>query len=118
MKVEFRPASIADVMSYAGRLPHTQCRVWAGLVDGKVVALGGYTYLPSGVVVAFLDADEIVRQKCKLSLLKAAKTVLRDAKSRGLSVIHAEAGSGIEAAVPFLKHLGFTETGGVYIHGN
>lgn len=107
MKVEFRHATLADVQQYAGKLPPMGARIWAGFIDGKVVALGGYSYAPNGGVVAFLDADDVVREKAKFTLMKAARTVLKAAAAQGVREITACASLDIAAARPFLERLGF-----------
>lgn len=108
MRVEFRPATLKDVEDYGGNLPPLACRIWAGLIDGKVVAIGGFAYHKSGAVIAFLDADPEVRTKAKFSLMKAARHVLAEARKRGVREIAAEATASVEKSQAFLERLGFT----------
>lgn len=105
--VEVRPSTVDDLIEHCGGLPAFRIRAYTGLIDGEVVAIGGVAYLPNGVGLAFLDAQDVTRERAKLTLYKTAKRVIEDCKSRGVTRINARPSLDIEAAERFLKRLGF-----------
>ena len=113
--IEVRPARLADVIEYAGRLPFTRVRAWVGVEDGKVLGVGGLAYLDNGAVIAFMDIDDTVRKSAKVSICKAARTAMRWAVANGLTEINALKADDVPAAERFLMRLGFMSVGnGVY----
>jgi hypothetical protein len=116
MTLEIRPASQADIDAYAAEQSPYRVRGYVAVVDERIIAIGGVAYLPTGVVLAFLDADEEARAK-PITLWKMAKRVVREAHARGVSVINATCDGSVEAGPRFLTRLGFTHLGeGVYQH--
>ena len=105
--IEVRASTVDDLIAHCGGLPAFRVRAYTGLIDGVVVAIGGIAYLPNGAVLAFLDAQDITRERAKLSLYKTAKKVVEDCRARGITQINAMPQVNIEAAERFLARLGF-----------
>jgi hypothetical protein len=86
-----------------------------GLVDGKIVAIGGLAYLPDGTVGAFLQIDEEARGFPVL-LHKTALKILRES---GQKRIVALAEQTTPSAKRWLHRLGFravTEVNGETVY--
>lgn len=114
--IVLRPATIEDVVSYVGELPNVRLRAWAGLMDGRVIGIGGLAYLPNGSVLAFINAEPEARLCAKVSIYKAAKRAIAWALDHGLREINAIKSDDIEAAERFLVKLGFRDAGrGVFV---
>lgn len=92
-------------------LPPARARSWTGVIDGEVVALGGYWFLPSGAAVAFLDLKPEAREKGRVTLMKTARMVLDDVRERGISTLIAMPDKNIDSAERFLTRLGFVQSG-------
>ena len=103
--IEVRPSTVADLVAHCGSLPPVRVRAYTGLLDGEVIAIGGVAYLPNGAVLMFLDAQDVTRERAKVSLYKAAKKVIEDCKRRGVTQINAMPQVDIEAAERFLARL-------------
>lgn len=113
-----RPATVDDLIEYSGSLPPCQIRAMAAEVDGKVVGIAGLAFLKNGAVLAFMNAEGVVREH-RVRLFRSAKGFIRDAASRGLTRINAICADDIEAAERFLRHLGFRQvSGGIYHYEN
>lgn len=112
MTITYRPSTPEDFVTYLGEMPHARVRAFTGLVDGKIVAIGGIAYLKNGTPLAWLDADDIVREKYKLSLVRAAKEVMRDHIKRGFQTVNSICDPDMEAAPRFLERLGFKPVDG------
>lgn len=108
--IEVRPSTVRDIIEYSGDLPPFRVRAFTGLLNGKIIAIGGIAYLPNGAALAFLDANDEARVKAKLSLYKTAKRLVDECKARGITTINARASIDIEAAQRFLLRLGFKLT--------
>lgn len=105
-RVEVRPATRADVEAFLPEPLPWRVRAFTGLLDGEIVGIGGLAYLPDGTVMAFLHGSDKARA-CRLSLHKAARRVLSEARGKGLRTIVAEADHTIEPAERWLLRLGF-----------
>jgi hypothetical protein len=105
--IEVRPSTVNDLIEHCGSLPPYRVRAYSGVMDGKVIAIGGIAYLPNGSALAFLDAEESLRAKGKVALYKTAKRLIDECKARGVTTINALEQVEIEAAERFLTRLGF-----------
>lgn len=115
MKVEIRPATLADLDAYAVEQAQYRVRGYVGLIDGIIVGIGGIAYLSNGQMLAFLNLDQEARDKAPVALMKVAVRVLREARERGIQTINAVCDDTIPAASRFLARLGFVHAGdGVY----
>lgn len=104
-----RPATVQDLIEYTGSLPPCQIRAMAAEIDGKVVGIAGLAFLRNGAVLAFMNAEDAVREH-RVKLFRNARRFMRDMAGRGLSKINAVKSDDIAAAERFLKHLGFSHT--------
>ncbi len=100
------PTTAEDVRDFIkDPLPY-RIKAFTGRVEGKIVAIGGLTFMPDGTAVAFLEADDEAR-KNPVALHKAGLRVMREAHAAGYRIVTALVDSGIEAAPRWLKRLGF-----------
>jgi len=106
-EISVRPARMEDIEAFGFEFPDVRVRAWTGFINGEAVAIGGYWYAPDGSAVAFLNAKQEARDLAKVTLLKTAKMVISDARSRGLVWLRAISEQSNEAAIPFLERLGF-----------
>lgn len=110
---ELRPATREDIVAaflhLYGKEQPVPLRVLAktGRIDGKVVAVGGIAFYPSGARLAFCDISDEGR-KYPLSLHRGAKLVLKEAKRFGVKTVVVLCGDDVHEKTPnWLKHLGF-----------
>lgn len=104
MKV--RPATRDDIEAFSDLPDKPTLRAWAGEVDGKIVALGGFAF-SHGRWFGFVDLTDEAR-KHKFTIARAAKMVLSEAKRQGIKFIYAEADPNEPGARRWLASLGFT----------
>ncbi|WP_375408506.1 hypothetical protein [uncultured Methylobacterium sp.] len=99
-----------------GGPPLTRIRAMSARVDGELVAIGGLAYLPDLTVVAFLEGHSAVK-RWPITIHKAVRAGLADAKRRGVRRIVAIAADDVEAAPRWLERLGFRSDAapGVYL---
>lgn len=108
MGVVVRPAQPEDFLALASRLPPVRVRGYAGIEDGRVIAVGGVAHVGDGVFQAFFDtADPDAPKRYPVTLCRAAVRVLRDARAAGIPRVVAFAQEGVEGAERFLLRLGF-----------
>lgn len=100
------PATAADFETVFGRAPPWRIRGMAAHRDGVCVAIGGLTYAPDGMAMAFYAGTETV-QRFPVAITKAVKAGLVAARARGVRRIVAECDTTIEAAARWLARLGF-----------
>lgn len=108
MRVEVRPTVPDDLAAFNSDLPPVRARAWTGLIDGEVVAIGGYWYLATTGPMAFLNIKPGAAKRGAVTLMKTARVVFADAKARGFTVIRAQADEDNKLAKRFLERLGFT----------
>ena len=86
MTAEVRYATGDDIAEYYGHpLPQT-VRAFAGIVNGRVAAIGGLIYQPTGQVYAFLDMRPEARAYPKL-FLRTARRVMKEFAFPGMTVL-------------------------------
>lgn len=105
MALVVRPATRADIETYAGRPSNETIRAFVGELDGKVIAIGGLATV-KGRHFAFLDLDEEARGY-KMHIMRMALRMMQNASSRGVRFIFAEADQCEPKSDAWLKRLGF-----------
>ncbi len=103
-----RPATVQDLIEYTGSLPPCQIRAMAAEIDGKVVGIAGLAFLRNGAVLAFMNAEDVVREH-RVKLFRNARRFIKEMAGKGLSRVNAICADDIEAAERFLEHLGFRQ---------
>lgn len=88
------------------RLP---CRIMAktGLVDGKIITIGGVAYLANGLTVGFVDGHEEAR-RYPVAFHRAAKQIVALLRGQGVRFVVGLAEDGVTAAPRWIERLGFT----------
>jgi len=115
MNPELRPATRADIVAALRHLGHDEkipnrVIAYTGRVDGKVIAVGGIAFYPSGGRVAFCDISDEGR-RFPLSLHRGARLVLKEARRFGVKRVVVMDGPEVHAKTPgWLAHLGFRRT--------
>lgn len=89
-------------------LPY-RVRAFAAEKDGELLGVGGFAYLPSGTVGAFVIMKEGARRH-RLALHKAGVAALAEARRLKIPRLVAMAEPGVEPAARWLRRLGFRET--------
>jgi hypothetical protein len=100
-----RPATRADIESYAGRPSAQTIRAIVGELDGEIIAIGGLAIV-KGRYYAFLDLKEEARQY-KMHIMRTAIRMLTEARRTGVRFIFAEADQSECKSVAWLRRLGF-----------
>lgn len=109
MAVEVRPATANDFLEMRQSLPPVRVRAFAGVEDGKVIALGGIGYNGEGRFQVFFDlSEDEARKRYPIALVKTAKRILVEAKEAGIPRVIARCDRRIPEAERFLLWLGFT----------
>jgi hypothetical protein len=106
--LEVRPATLDDVRYYFPDNLMPTFKAWAGVLNGKVVGIGGYAF-KDGRWVAFCDM-KAEAMKFKRKIVEAGKTAMRAADEQNITLF-AWADTGIPGSSNWLRHLGFVETG-------
>ena len=109
MTVELKPTTQEDVIAFLGRPFPYRVRAFTGRVGGEIKGIGGIGYLPDGTALAFLHLAEGA-ERYAVSLHKAARLVIEEAKRRGIRKIVAQADPNYPTAKRWLKRLGFEPT--------
>ena len=105
-RVVLRPTRPDDLPHLIGEPLPWRVRAITGEIDGRVIGIGGLTFLPGGTVAAWTAlTDEALRHK--ITLHRAALRLLREAKAAGYSRIVACADPESVKAVRWLERLGF-----------
>jgi FMN phosphatase YigB (HAD superfamily) len=112
-KVEVRPATAGDMEAYYGHRNKQTAWVWAGLVDGEVVGIGGWSYV-AGDPIAFLDLKDEARPY-KVTIWRGIKRVLAEAQSRGVRLIAIRDEDEL-SSTRLLTRAGFRERGVYWQH--
>lgn len=103
MKV--RRATAQDIDDFSDMKRKPSVKAWAGVVNGRIVALGGLAFV-GGRWIGFCDLDEDARQY-KMTIARTAIRILDEAKAQGIRFIYAEADKDEVTARKWLKSLGF-----------
>lgn len=108
MAVVVRPVRPGDFDAFFEKPPPVRVRGYAGVDGDEVVAVGGIACCGDGVFQAFFDVkgDEL-RKRYPVTLYKAARRLLADARAMGIPRVVAFPSPGVEAAERFLRRLGF-----------
>lgn len=108
MAVVVRPVRPDDFAAFFDKPPPVRVRGYAGVDGDEVVAVGGIACCGNGVFQAFFDVkgDEL-RKQYPVTLYKAARRLLADARAMGIPRVVAFPSPGVEAAERFLRRLGF-----------
>lgn len=113
--IEIRPTTKADCDEFFDNPPPYRIRAHTGLSDGKVVAIGGIGFPPTGSAVAFANLSEFARQyQGGLVLHRFARRIIADAKASGIKRLIANVddpptfgNAEPQVAERWLKRLGF-----------
>lgn len=105
-EVTIRPSRRSDVHLVSDEPLPWRIKALTGEIDGRVVAVGGLTFLPGGTVAAFAALTDEARA-CKVSLHRAGLRLMREAKESGIKRVVASADSKSEVAMRWLLRLGF-----------
>lgn len=104
--VILRPATRADIDALIVEpLPH-RIRAWAAERGGELLAVGGLVFQPGEIVAAFLILNAPAKSFA-LSLHKAGKHMMDEARRIGIRRVVATAQSGNDAAAPWLLRFEF-----------
>ena len=77
----------------------------------EILGIGGLAMLPDGQTAAFLEVSEENAKKYPITLHKAARLILQQAKDLGLRRLVTRADTRREAAERYLQRLGFEFAG-------
>ena len=105
-KVIVRPATREDIDAYSDMADKPTIRALVGVIDGRVIAIGGLA-LVRGRYYAFCDLTDEARAY-KLHVMRAAKRLLAEARRDGIKYVYAQASLVEPKAVAWLTSLGFS----------
>lgn len=108
-RVVVRPATREDFAAFDGRTPEHTAWAVAGVVDGRVIGLGGFMRR-QGWLFAFCDLTPEAR-KYKVTMVKTARRILDEARKSGRRYIYAIADPDEPGAERWLQSLGFEPVG-------
>jgi len=108
--VKVRPTTLADCEQLLGARPDWRIRAMTVEANSEPVAIGGLAYMPDNTVFAFVEGDEAVK-RYPVTIHKAVRRGLDDAKRRGVRRILSIADEHIEAAPRWLERFGFVPAG-------
>ena len=101
-----RPATRDDIEAFSDIPNKPSMRAWVGEVDGRIVGLAGFVF-SQGRWLGFCDLTEEAR-KYKMTLARAAKRVIAQARMDGIRFIYTESDPTEPTSVRWLTSLGFT----------
>jgi hypothetical protein len=104
--VEVRPTTPEDVEAFVSAPLDYRIRAWTGLVDGRIIAIGGVAYLPHGVAALFMHSTDEAR-RYPVALHKAGRRMVDMVRASGATRIRAMPQPDIERAAAWLERLGF-----------
>lgn len=107
-KVTIRPTVPEDLHELVPDGWPYRARAYTGLVDGRVIGIGGIGVLPGKCFIAFAHLTDEARQY-PVALHKTALKTIAEAKERGARRIMAIPDASVPAAGAWLERLGFTE---------
>lgn len=122
-KVIVRPATAEDFANYTAavfgevKAVPLRARAFAGIVDGRVIGIGGIGFAPDGTRVAFADLTDEAR-KYPVALHKVALKTIELAKSLGIKQLLATTQTQQPRAEAWLLRLKFEPRimNGVKVH--
>lgn len=117
MTVEIRPTVAADLPHLTADPLPWRIKAITGLIDGRIIGVGGIGFMPDGAVVALAQLTDEARRH-KVALHRAALKFLADVRASGVRDLVTMADSDIPGADNWLRHLGFEpiERNGVRIY--
>jgi len=86
-------------------------RAMTALKGDEILGIGGMAMLPDGQTAAFLEVSEENAKKYPITLHRAAKAILQQAKDLGLRRLVTRADTRRPAAERYLQRLGFEFAG-------
>jgi hypothetical protein len=101
-----RPATREDIDAFSDMANKPTLKAWVGELDGRIIALGGFAF-SKGRWFGFCDLEEDAR-RFKMTIGRAAKMILNEAKKQGIRFIYAEADPQEPGAIRWMTSLGFT----------
>lgn len=113
MTVSIEPTTKEDVAEFFPDAPPFRIRALTARLDGEVIGIGGVTFRPDGIALAFLECDEEHCRKYPKRLHATARRVIAEAKAAGIKRIIAKADGAREKAAAWLERLGFKKIGEV-----
>lgn len=111
MSVTISPTTSDDVSAFFPQASPWRIKAVTGRVDGEIKGIGGFAFLPNGIVEVFLEASEADCKRYPLTLHRTATRFLTQAKEQGVSSIMARTDKSREAAPRWLERLGFKRVG-------
>tara|TARA_Y100000310_G_scaffold320331_1_gene376677 strand:- start:1245 stop:1592 length:348 start_codon:yes stop_codon:yes gene_type:complete len=99
---EIRPATRDDILAFYGRLHDHTVRAWVGILDEKIIGLGGVLFY-RGSLVAFAEFTEEAR-RFPVTLVKACRAAVN---SIGRAPIYAVPETGRREEIRLFEILGF-----------
>jgi RimJ/RimL family protein N-acetyltransferase len=108
-----RPATRVDFITLLAEPLPWRVRALTVEHEGVPIGIGGLAFMPDGTVAAFVHAETALR-RFRVTLHRAGLRMMREAEQLGVRRIVAMADPDVEAAVAWLKRLGFKET---IVHG-
>ena len=114
MSVTIRPTVPDDIPHLTDDPLPFRIKAVTGLIDGRVIGVGGIGFMPNGTVVALAQLTDEARAH-KFAIHRAAKAFLADVAKSGIKELVTLADADIAGAENWLHHLGFepiTRNGG------
>lgn len=111
MSVEIAPTTSDDISEFLPNGLAWRARALTAKKDGKVIGIGGITYMPNGKAAAFVEATEDDCKAHPITLHRMALKVINEARERGVNEIMAVTDKSREAAARWLERLGFELVG-------
>ena len=101
------PTTAEDTKEFFPKAASWRIRAKTVRINGTIVGIGGYSILPDGSRVAFLEASEEVCKEYPVILYRATIKFFEELKQRGTFRLIATCDSAREAAPRWLEHWGF-----------
>src|SRR3990167_7521406 len=107
MPVQVKPTTADDVREFFPEALPWRIKALTGRVGGQIKGIGGMAVLPDGTLAAFLEASEDDCRRYPITLHRAARRFLADARAQCVRKIMAKCDTGRVAAARWLERLGF-----------
>jgi len=134
-KVTLRPTILADLPHVIGEPLPYRIRAITALIDDRIIGMGGIAFPPDGPAIAFVqlvppsrDGAVPCDRECSgrgipeakrypVAFHRAGLIAMEMIRTSGVAQVVATADAGSEAAVRWLKRLGFVLAGGQRVAG-